>query len=194
MSLINPHQAKRYRAGFTLVEILVTIVVVSIGLLGLAGLQINGLRANLSSEARSKASVLANDIIERMRANPLGVAAGAYDGVSYTEADCAGAPPAPFCSSTSGGSGPVDSCNAAEMAAVDAWVWGCGMPVAADVEASGIVHQLTNGTASITCAAPCGAGSAHTITVTWDERSPNASASTTAGESTTQTLTLTVVP
>jgi type IV pilus assembly protein PilV len=60
----------KYVLGFTLIEVLVTIVVVSIGLLGLAGLQINGLRANVSSEARSKATLLANDIIERMRANP----------------------------------------------------------------------------------------------------------------------------
>ena len=55
------------RNGFTLVEVLVTIVVASIALLGLAGLQITGLRANMSSEARSKASVMANDIAERMR-------------------------------------------------------------------------------------------------------------------------------
>ena len=59
--------------GFTLVEILITIIVLSIGLLGLAGLQISGLRANMSSEARSKATVLANDIAERMRTNTLGV-------------------------------------------------------------------------------------------------------------------------
>jgi type IV pilus assembly protein PilV len=56
-------------AGFTLVEVLVALVVLSIGLLGVAGLQIVGLRGNLSAASRTQASYLAEDIIDRMRAN-----------------------------------------------------------------------------------------------------------------------------
>jgi type IV pilus assembly protein PilV len=58
-------------AGFTLLEVLVTVLVLSIGLLGLAGLQTAGLRSGQSAAQRSAATQLAVDIIDRVRANPL---------------------------------------------------------------------------------------------------------------------------
>jgi type IV pilus assembly protein PilV len=63
-----PMHARRAR-GFTLVEVLVALLALSIGLLGVAGLQLNGLRANQSSAWRSQATYLAYDILDRMRAN-----------------------------------------------------------------------------------------------------------------------------
>ncbi len=59
----------RAQRGFSLVEVLVTMVVISFGLLGVAGLLATGLRNNQSSEWRTQASVLAYDMAERMRAN-----------------------------------------------------------------------------------------------------------------------------
>lgn len=56
-------------AGFTLVEALVALLTLSIGLLGVAGLQLAGVRANQSAAWRSQASYLAYDILERMRIN-----------------------------------------------------------------------------------------------------------------------------
>jgi type IV pilus assembly protein PilV len=70
--------ARRPQRGFTLVEILVTLVVISVGLLGIAALQLTTLRGNQESYVRSQASVLANDIMDRMRANPLAVRRGEY--------------------------------------------------------------------------------------------------------------------
>jgi type IV pilus assembly protein PilV len=55
--------------GFSLIEVLVTMVIISFGLLGIAGVIVNSMRNNQSSYARTQASVLANDIIDRMRAN-----------------------------------------------------------------------------------------------------------------------------
>lgn len=55
--------------GFTLIEVLITLVIMAIGLLGLAGLQINSLRDNLSAEHRGKAAQLAYDMADRMRSN-----------------------------------------------------------------------------------------------------------------------------
>jgi type IV pilus assembly protein PilV len=55
--------------GFTLIEALVALLALSIGLLGMAGLQLTGLRSNLSSAFRSQATYLANDITDRIRAN-----------------------------------------------------------------------------------------------------------------------------
>jgi type IV pilus assembly protein PilV len=57
------------QAGVSLVEVLVASVVLSIGLLGLAGLQASGLRAGQSSIHRSQAAQLAYDIVERIRVN-----------------------------------------------------------------------------------------------------------------------------
>ena len=59
----------RKEAGVSLVEVLVAIVVLSIGLLGLAGLQASGLRVGQSSIYRGQAAQLAYDVIERMRVN-----------------------------------------------------------------------------------------------------------------------------
>jgi type IV pilus assembly protein PilV len=55
--------------GFTLVEVLVALVVLSIGLLGIASLQLSSLRWNHGASKRSQATLLAYDILDRMRAN-----------------------------------------------------------------------------------------------------------------------------
>lgn len=55
--------------GFTMLEVLITIVVVSIGLLGLAGLQFAGLRAVTSAQEHTLAVQLIQDIEERVHAN-----------------------------------------------------------------------------------------------------------------------------
>jgi len=55
--------------GFTLIEVLVAISVFSIGLLGLAGLQLTAMKNNKSSHSRTMATILAQDIADRARAN-----------------------------------------------------------------------------------------------------------------------------
>ena len=55
--------------GASLIEVLVAIVIVSFGLLGVAGIIVNALKNSHSAYGRSQASWLANDIIDRMRAN-----------------------------------------------------------------------------------------------------------------------------
>jgi type IV pilus assembly protein PilV len=60
---------KTKQTGFTLVETLVALVVLSVGLLGVAGLQLFGLRGNMSAASRTQATYFADDIIDRMRAN-----------------------------------------------------------------------------------------------------------------------------
>jgi len=72
---------KRSR-GFTLVESLVALLVLSIGLLGVAAMQLMGLRANSGSYQRSQATFLAQDITDRMRANRDRALAGNYN-VAY---------------------------------------------------------------------------------------------------------------
>lgn len=65
--------------GFTLTEILVAVVVLSIGLLGLASLQANSLKFNHSAYLRSQATHLAYSITDQMRANRSATLNGSYD-------------------------------------------------------------------------------------------------------------------
>jgi type IV pilus assembly protein PilV len=77
------------QSGFTLLEILVAIVVLSIGLLGLASLQAVGLRTNQSAYLRSQATLLAEDMADRMRANNVAVQANNYNlPVANLSANC----------------------------------------------------------------------------------------------------------
>lgn len=60
---------KRQASGFTLLEVLISIVILSIGLLGMAGLVATGIKNNHTASYRSQATVLADDILDRIRAN-----------------------------------------------------------------------------------------------------------------------------
>lgn len=65
-SLRNPALAADPAAGFTLIEVLVTLLVLSIGLLGLASLQVQGLRATHEALLHTQANTLAVDMTERL--------------------------------------------------------------------------------------------------------------------------------
>ncbi|MCC5862002.1 MAG: type IV pilus modification protein PilV [Gammaproteobacteria bacterium] len=60
---------RRRQRGLTMLEVLIALVILSIGLLGLAGLQTVSMQFNQAAVVRSQASQLAYDITERMRAN-----------------------------------------------------------------------------------------------------------------------------
>lgn len=66
----------RPQRGFSLIEVLVTLVILTFGLLGVAGLQATSLRSTVESASRGMAVRLANDMADRMRLEP--VQAGAY--------------------------------------------------------------------------------------------------------------------
>lgn len=98
--------------GFSLIEVLVALFVLSIGLLGLAGLQTLGLKFNTQSYQRTQAVLNAYDIVDRIRANAGGIAVGVYDDIGIDTP--ASAPPA-NCA--------VVSCPNANMAAYDISQW-----------------------------------------------------------------------
>ncbi|MES9956395.1 MAG: type IV pilus modification protein PilV [Sedimenticola sp.] len=82
-------QSKRSQKGFTLMEVLVTLVILSVGLLGLAGLQGYSLRNSNSAYLRTQASVLAYTMIDRMRSNPSGSYAS-YSTATAVSQSCEG--------------------------------------------------------------------------------------------------------
>jgi type IV pilus assembly protein PilV len=60
----------RPQDGFTLIEILIAVLVLAVGMLGLAGMQLAGMKSNYSAYLRSQATFAASDLIDRMRVNP----------------------------------------------------------------------------------------------------------------------------
>jgi type IV pilus assembly protein PilV len=66
------------QTGFTLLEVLVAMLVLAIGLLGLAGVMTSSMRDNLSASHRTQATWMASGIIDRMRANRLSAIGGSY--------------------------------------------------------------------------------------------------------------------
>ncbi|MCI0506020.1 MAG: type IV pilus modification protein PilV [Gammaproteobacteria bacterium] len=145
---------KRYsipnqQAGFTIIEMLIAVLVISIGLLGMAGLQTTGIQQSHNSYLKTQASMLAYDMADRMRSNLQGVAAGAYDNVDSID-DPVNA--APGCASAN------TACSAADAATYDVYQW---------------THKNAEG--SIASLLPSGYGmisqdgGVFTITVLWDE-------------------------
>ncbi|MCB1755071.1 MAG: type IV pilus modification protein PilV [Gammaproteobacteria bacterium] len=100
--------------GVSFLEVLIAVVVLSVGFLATSRMQIMGMRYNQSAFFKSQASILAADIADRMRANIGGVDAGAYDSVNTDSL-----PSDPNCMNT--------GCNSQELAALDARQWGLSL-------------------------------------------------------------------
>lgn len=76
---LSSAKAVRRQSGFTLIEVLVSALILAIGLVGVAALQALSLKNNQSAFMRSQATALAYDLADRMRANVVGANAGAYN-------------------------------------------------------------------------------------------------------------------
>jgi prepilin-type N-terminal cleavage/methylation domain-containing protein len=63
-------ETRTRQAGFTLIEALIAVLVLSIGMLALAGMQLVGMKSNYSAFQRSQATFAAADLFDRIRANP----------------------------------------------------------------------------------------------------------------------------
>ena len=103
-----PRYSKNGQRGLTLVETLTALVVLSVGLLGTAALQILAMDAGRAAFFRGRAVDLAADMAERIRSNPLGLDAYAGPGADYN------------CTPVVGDS---VGCTPAQMAAHDLFLW-----------------------------------------------------------------------
>ena len=101
--------------GVSLIEVLVTLVIISIGLLGTASLQVVSKRANFESVQRTAAAHLANDYLQRMRGNRSSLENYLVAGV--LGAKSLGDTPTKDCSADG-----VDCVNS-ELASFDQWQW-----------------------------------------------------------------------
>ena len=75
----NSINRTRRQSGFSLIEVLIAILVLAIGLLGMAHMQASGMRSTHGAYLRTQATVLAGDIIDSMRANATAARGGNYD-------------------------------------------------------------------------------------------------------------------
>jgi type IV pilus assembly protein PilV len=113
----------RHSTGFGMVEVLVTLVLLSVGLMGIAKLQLVSLRSVHASTVRGQAVLLAYDLADRMRANRFGVVD--LDGVEvglYNGADNA-TYQLPALNGCTEGAGATADCTVAEVAAHDMQEW-----------------------------------------------------------------------
>jgi len=157
--------------GLSLIEILVTVVVLSIGLLGIAGMQAQGVKYSNDSYARSQATMLANELIERMHANPDGVENADYvTAIGNAALNCSAITnePTPNCIG-------ANSCDVTQLAALDVFRIRCGQPLAGAF-VGGVEQQLPLGGIDITCvdadtsdADPCTDDNARMVTITWQD-------------------------
>lgn len=117
-----PHTLPQQR-GASLIEVLVALLIFTVGLLGLAAMQLNALQSMADSGQRSQSVWLMQDFIERMRANPSGTAA------QYAAAANCAALPNPMCADyfnpTTNAKVNGSQCSAAQMATFDVWEARC---------------------------------------------------------------------
>ncbi|WP_370280311.1 type IV pilus modification protein PilV [Pontibacterium sp.] len=177
-------------AGYTLIEVLVALLVISLGLLGMAALQVSALKQNQNAYARSQVLTAAHGIADRMRANEAGLSAGNYFGTSdaYNGDD-----PDTSCEDS--------VCTAAQMATYDLNNWkfylqenvvGGGGCVTREAENRAGFQVDTTNDLSALCTQSTTAADPVTIYVWWnDERYDNATESAAEGKD-LQVITLTM--
>lgn len=109
--------------GSSLIEVLITLLIFSVGMLGMAALQLNALQGTVDSAQRSQSTWILQDIAERIRANPQGTAA------NYAAAPACAALPVNRCADyynpATGAKVNASNCSAAQMAAFDRWEAQC---------------------------------------------------------------------
>jgi type IV pilus assembly protein PilV len=138
-------------AGFTLIEVLIAMIILAGGLLGLAGLQATSLKNNQSAYNRIKATQLAYDIADRMRANYAEAKKSKGDNV-YLDVTTPPTKAEQTCTNTTG-------CNPGIMALNDLFEWSQALDLATNPSGG-----LPNGKGKIT-----NQGVVYTITIDWTE-------------------------
>lgn len=153
-TLQAPHRA----TGFSLLEVLVTLVVVSIGILGILGMQTASMINTRISASRSNATVAADNFAARMRANPDVNYDGIASDASITNPTSATKSKLPDCSASSS-----NSCDEDDIKAIAVWEW-----------SKTLQRTLPNGRGFVDCLnATAGTGcERYRITVVWDEHDP----------------------
>jgi len=146
---------KQQQAGFSLLEVMIAVVIIGVGVLGIAALQTTSSVMTESSVHRGQAAALAIEIVERMRVNMTEAKAGNYD-ISVL----------PTLTTTC--IGPAKDCSTSELKEHDLRVW-----------SDRVAALLPSGSATISTSADNGIDPVDiTVTMQWDDsRGRNAAVS-----------------
>jgi len=117
--------APRQQRGFSLVEVLIALVIMSVGMLGIATLFVQGMQAGRTSMFRHNAVILVGDVADRIRANP--TAGAAYAAVGGVDNGCVAQ---------------GNNCSQPQMASHDVFLWD---QQAADTLPAGAVEVVFDG-------------------------------------------------
>lgn len=137
---------RRSNDGFTLIEVLIAVILMSVGLLGMLSMQLQGLGNTNNSYFRTQATILGTDIVERMRANQEGVYAGNYDTINT---DTTYSAVSGNCSA---------SCSIAQLATQDIFEWTQNF--------AGASPRIPGATATVANSGD----NTFTVTINWTER------------------------
>lgn len=143
--------------GASLIEILVAVFVVSVGLLGVARMEIFAKQANSEAIQRTTASQVAHDIMEKMRANPEVLA-------NYVDATVGAGLDAPGTDCTAA------ACTAAQIATWDIWEWEQLLIGSAEKAGENNTGGLDSPRGCIT--GPAGGSGEYVISIAWRGNSP----------------------
>ncbi|GAA0410886.1 hypothetical protein GCM10009133_19220 [Cocleimonas flava] len=165
--IINSNASKQ--SGFSLIEVMIAALILSIGILGVAGLQIVGMRGTQHSYMQQQAMSLVHSLTERMNSNKAGVVAGDYIFTSTTF-DCSATPPS--CSAS------TSSCTNAQIAQIDKLDLVCGYQSGAGNRTGGVqitsandIATFSGGELNVTCPTdPICANGEVRIEALWDQR------------------------
>ena len=140
MHNLRKTRSLRFTAGFSLIEVLIALIIMSVGMLGIASLYVQSMQAGRTSLFRHNAVTLAGDVADRIRANR--TAGATYANPTGADNGC-----------IAGGS----DCSADQMAMHDILIW---KQQAQDSLPNGdVLIVYNNGVTPPT----------YTIQVTWDE-------------------------
>ena len=133
------HNLNKQR-GVTIIEVLVAMLILAVGLLGMASMQVRAVSDTSNSSFRSIAIFYANDMADRIRSNPVGERGNLYNDESggAVKASCL----------------TVAGCDSSDMAANDKFEW-----------LTNVAQALPAGTGEITKN-----GNVYTVTVSWNSR------------------------
>jgi type IV pilus assembly protein PilV len=142
------------QSGSSLIEVLVSMTILAVGILGIGAMQTSTLKSNQNSYMRTQAVFHANDIVERMRSNAAGVEAGDYDDPDPVVTAA--------CLTTSG-------CSAAQMAANDVAQWETSVAAALPMGAATVC--LDSSPVDGTAVAPAcdSSGDDYVVKIFWDD-------------------------
>jgi type IV pilus modification protein PilV len=126
---------KKQQHGFALIEVMVTAVILVIGISGMGLLLLKSIQSSQDNAQKSQGMWIVQDLAGRMRANPEGMRANAYETDAAIACDAI-----KMCSdyiNNANQSAASDTCNPAEMATYDLWVTICGISDAISITVPG---------------------------------------------------------